>query len=150
MINHRVRSVSLAVGTLVLSVLAGASTPPNPVEAPAHTAAKGDWAPPGGRIGYVLTNEVSWGVRETPDHKEECPNGFNIGPREQFAQEFPKDGKKRTLAETQLKREAEIWSPDNSEHPRNAMCSKRCATPSWPGGSCSEPASMRRRKATSC
>src|ERR1700755_173598 len=100
--NRLRHSFSLSTAALLLPVLASASG----VDAP-----KGDWAPPGGRIGYVLTNEVSWGIRETPDHKEECPNGFNIGPREQFAEEFPKDGKKRTLAETQLKREAEIWAP---------------------------------------
>lgn len=70
-----------------------------------------DWAPPDGRIGYVLWHEISWGLRETPD-KEECPNGFNIGPREQFAELFPNDGEKRTLLETQLKREAEIWDPN--------------------------------------
>ncbi|MGH8444881.1 MAG: hypothetical protein ACREVL_06415, partial [Solimonas sp.] len=63
---------------------------------------------------YVLWDEISWGIRETPDHKEECPNGFNIGPREQFTALFPKDGKPRTLLETQLKREAEVWDPDTT------------------------------------
>jgi hypothetical protein len=75
--------------------------------------AASDWAPPDGRIGYVLWNEISWGLRETPT-KEECPKGFNIGPREQFAELFPKDGKKRTLMETQLAREAAIWDPDTT------------------------------------
>lgn len=86
----------------------------SPVLALADSAAPAgaDWAPPDGRIGYVVWHEVSWGVRETPDGKEECPNGFNIGPREQFAELFPKDGKKRTLTETQLMREAAIWDPD--------------------------------------
>src|ERR1700743_2946695 len=99
--NHSAQSFSLIVGALLLPVLVSAGGP----RAAPSAAPKDDWAPPGGGIGYVLTNEVSWGVRETPDHKEECPNGFNIGPREQFAKEFPKDGKKRTLVETQLKRE---------------------------------------------
>ncbi|WP_211213579.1 hypothetical protein [Solimonas variicoloris] len=99
-------------------LLGGSVTAAEPAAAPAtKSAAKAadgkDWAPPGGRIGYVLWDEVSWGLRETPN-KEECPNGFNIGPREQFAEEFPKDGKKRTLAETQLKREAAIWDPDTT------------------------------------
>jgi len=98
--------LSLIVSALLLPALAGAADSPTP--------SKDDSAPPGGRIGYVLTNEVSWGIRETTDHKEECPNGFNIGPREQFAKEFPKDGKKRTLVETQLKREAQIWAPDTT------------------------------------
>ena len=70
--------------------------------------------PPDGRIGYVVWHEVSWGVRETPDHKEECPKGFNIGPREQFSEAFPNDGRKRTLVETQLKREADVWMPDTT------------------------------------
>lgn len=90
-------------GALLLPALAGVAA--------ADTGAK-DWAPPGGRIGYVVWHEVSWGVRETPDAKEECPKGFNIGPREQFAELYPKDGKKRTLMETQLKREADIWDPN--------------------------------------
>jgi hypothetical protein len=113
--NHHAHSFSLIVGALLLPVWVSASDAPVPTTTvPKAEARKDDWAPPGGRIGYVLTNEVSWGVRETPDHKEECPNGFNIGPREQFAKQFPKDGKKRTLVETQLKREAQIWSPDTS------------------------------------
>jgi hypothetical protein len=98
-------AISLTMGALLLVPILAAAAP---------DAAPKDWAPPEGRIGYVLTTEVSWGIRETPDHKEECPQGFNIGPREQFAEEFPKDGKKRTLAETQLKREAEVWAPDTS------------------------------------
>jgi len=109
--NGNARSLAGFVGALLLPVLAGAS---GPIPTPKDTAAKPDWAPPGGRIGYVLTNEVSWGVRETADHKEECPDGFNIGPREQFSELYPKDGKKRTLAETQLKREAEVWAPDTT------------------------------------
>ena len=85
---------------------------PTPKAAPPAAPTPKSWTPPGGRIGYVLWHEVSWGLRETADHKEECPNGFNIGPREQFAALYPKDGKKRTLVETQLKREAEVWMPD--------------------------------------
>jgi hypothetical protein len=96
-------ALALALGGALLPTLGAAA---------AATPAAKDWAPPDGRIGYVVWHEVSWGVRETPDHKEECPKGFNIGPREQFAEEFPKDGKKRTLIETQLKREADVWMPD--------------------------------------
>lgn len=96
----------------VSSVKPEHSALPTPKAAPPAEAKH--WAPPDGKIGYVLWHEVSWGLRETADHKEECPNGFNIGPREQFAEEFPNDGKKRTLLETQLKREAEIWMPDTS------------------------------------
>src|SRR5271165_5357919 len=50
-------------------------------------------------IGYVLTNKY-WAVYETPGGRVECPNGFNDGPREQFAKLFPNDGKTRTLLQT--------------------------------------------------
>src|SRR6478752_6469894 len=101
--NRLPHTISLVVGALLLPVLAGASSDPQvpKADAPAAKDEVKDWKPPGVRIGYVLWHEISCGVRETPDHKEECPKGFNIGPREQFAEEFPKDGKKRTLAETQ-------------------------------------------------
>src|SRR5438874_12153269 len=59
-------------------------------------------------IGYVLTNKA-WAVYQTPDGKTECPKGLNDGPREQFTKLFPNDGKKRTLLETQLAREADVW-----------------------------------------
>ena len=45
-------------------------------------------APPGGRIGYVMT-DLFWAVYQTPDGREECPQGFNDGPREEFAVLFP-------------------------------------------------------------
>jgi len=66
------------------------------------------------RIGYVLTNK-SWAVYQTPDGKQESPNGFNDGPRAQFVKLFPNDGKKRTLAETQFAREADTWFPEANE-----------------------------------
>jgi hypothetical protein len=69
-----------------------------------------------GRIGYVLTNKY-WAVYQTPDGTAECPLGFNTGPREQFALLFPDDGTKRTLLETQLARESEIYHPGISEEP---------------------------------
>src|SRR6185312_2427186 len=65
-------------------------------------------------IGYVLTNKY-WAVYETPGGRAECPNGFNDGPREQFAKLFPNDGKTRTLLQTQLAREADTWFPANQE-----------------------------------
>lgn len=115
--RRRDLALTLATGALLLPVLAaaadGGGSPPKPAPASQASAEVKDYAPPGGRIGYVLWHEVSWGLRETPT-KDECPQGFNIGPREQFAEEFPKDGKKRTLVETQLKREAEIWDPDTT------------------------------------
>ncbi len=65
-------------------------------------------------IGYVLTNK-SWATYQTPDGKAECPKGFNDGPREQFKALFPESGKKRTLAETQFAREADVWFPSETE-----------------------------------
>ncbi len=77
--------------------------------APARGPVPDDWAPPDGRIGYVLWDEY-WGIRETPD-KQECPQGFNIGPREQFAILYPDDGKPRKLVDTQLAYESDVWFP---------------------------------------
>jgi hypothetical protein len=65
-------------------------------------------------IGYVMTNKV-WAVYQTADGKAECPDGLNDGPREQFKLLFPDDGKKRSLAETALAREAEVWFPSEQE-----------------------------------
>ncbi len=69
-----------------------------------------------GKIGYVLTNRY-WAVYQTPEGKTECPQGFNDGPREQFALLFPDDGTKRTLMETQLARESEVYFPGTSKEP---------------------------------
>ena len=64
-------------------------------------------APVDGRIGYAMTN-LFWAVYQTPDAKEECPQGFNDGPREQFAVLFPTlEG--ATVEETQLKQEVKTW-----------------------------------------
>jgi len=66
-------------------------------------------APRDGRIGYVMTN-LFWSVYQTPDGKEECPDGYNDGPREQFEILFPAD-RPRTVVDTQLKQEIETWLP---------------------------------------
>ena len=64
----------------------------------------------GGTIGYVVT-DAHWGGFQSPEGKEECPNGINkMGPREQFKADHPDGG---TLAETALKREGESWFPQN-------------------------------------
>ena len=65
--------------------------------------------PPGGRIGYVMTN-LFWSVYQTDDAKEECPRGFNDGPREQFAKLFP-NHEGMAIEETQLRQEIETWHP---------------------------------------
>ena len=67
-------------------------------------------------IGYALTMR-HWAIYQTPQGKVECPQGFNDGPREQFKLLFPDDGTKRTLLETQLARESEVWHPGTSNEP---------------------------------
>lgn len=66
------------------------------------------------RIAYAMTRRA-WAVHRTPGMKEECPNGLNDGPREQFAVLFPQGEKKWTLEETQLAREGDIYFPARSE-----------------------------------
>ena len=67
-----------------------------------------------GTIGYVVT-EAYWAVYQSPDGKEECPDGINkLGPREQFKADYPDGG---TLVDTALKRESESWFPQEyKEH----------------------------------
>lgn len=62
-------------------------------------------------IGYVLTSTRP-AIVASSDLKQECPDGLNDGPRERFKAEFPDDGTKRTLAQTQLAHEAAVWFPD--------------------------------------
>jgi hypothetical protein len=66
-------------------------------------------------IGYVMTAE-NRAIYETHTAKEECPSGFNDGPREQFKALYPAESK-RTVVGTQLAREAEIWWPGSSKEP---------------------------------
>lgn len=61
-------------------------------------------------IGYVMTS-LFWSVYQTEDAREECPRGFNDGPREQFEQLFP-NPTQMTVVDTQLKQEIETWHPD--------------------------------------
>jgi hypothetical protein len=72
-----------------------------------------DAAPQERRIAYALTS-YTWEIYQVPGHKTECPDGFNDGPREQFAALFPDNGTKRKLVDTQLLRENQIWRPDTS------------------------------------
>jgi len=65
-----------------------------------------------GKIGYVMT-DLFWAVYQTPDGKEECPSGYNDGPREQFEKLFP-EGSVRTVVDTQLKQESETWHPTDA------------------------------------
>jgi len=99
------RYPSAVLGLAVATMLFGAGS--------ADAAREGVPALDHGRIGYVLT-ERHWAVYETEDAKTQCPQGFNDGPREQFKKLFPDDGTKRTVLETQLKREGEQWHPSDA------------------------------------
>jgi hypothetical protein len=67
-------------------------------------------------IGYVLANYF-FAMYSTADGKSECPQGYNEGPIAQFEDLYPKDGPKRTVADTVLKREANIWFPSLEPEP---------------------------------
>ena len=73
------------------------------------------FVPPGGRIGYVMT-DLFWSVYQTPDGKEECPQGYNDGPREQFEALFS-DREQLTVVDTQLAQEIETWHPTTDPDP---------------------------------
>ncbi len=64
------------------------------------------------RIAYALKS-LYWSVYQTPDAKEECPDGLNTwGPRETFKALFPQDkGQKWTEEESHLAREIAGWFP---------------------------------------
>jgi hypothetical protein len=68
-----------------------------------------DFVPKDGKIGYAMT-DLYWSIYQTPNAKQECPKGFNDGPREQFDKLFPA-GRKRTVAATQLMLETKTWLP---------------------------------------
>ena len=70
-----------------------------------------------GRIGYVLT-ERHWAIYQTEGAKAECPQGFNIGPREQFDALYPEqEGAVRTEVDTRLQYEGRRFHRDMSEEP---------------------------------
>ena len=101
----RSKRISLSLGVAMSLSLAGASGATPREESPVLE---------NGVIGYVMT-ERFWAVYQTKDGKEECPQGFNDGNREEFKKIFPEDGKQRTVVETQLKREGEQWHPETAK-----------------------------------
>ncbi|MEO0436680.1 MAG: hypothetical protein AAF098_07215 [Pseudomonadota bacterium] len=66
-------------------------------------------SPQGREIAYVMT-DLFWSVYQTEDAREECPRGFNDGPREQFETLFA-DVTKHTVESSQLEREVATWHP---------------------------------------
>ena len=99
-------STASAAAATVLMGLSWAATP-------LHAA--DDTAPPGGTIAYVLTS-LHWATYQK-DPKVECPQGMNPGPREEFKVLFPEGGQKRTLIETQVRREIDGWYPTTAAEP---------------------------------
>jgi hypothetical protein len=67
-------------------------------------------------IGYVMTDE-HWALYETPGAKQECPKGFNLGPREQFKLLFPDPHAKLSVVDSQLARESAVWFPSTTKEP---------------------------------
>jgi hypothetical protein len=63
-----------------------------------------------GTNAYALT-AARWATYLDPKSPVSCPDGVNKGPREQFNLLYAEDGKPRTVADTQLKREIEYWFP---------------------------------------
>jgi hypothetical protein len=70
-------------------------------------------APRNREIGYVI-NDFEWALHQTEGAKTECPNGLNkLGPREQFKALYPENGAAKTIVDTQLAYESEVWWPSN-------------------------------------
>jgi hypothetical protein len=72
-------------------------------------AAPSSAAPADGHIGYVLTS-LNWAIYQGTQPEADCPDGTNVGPREQFATLFPAN-EKRNVIDTQLAREVRTWFP---------------------------------------
>ena len=96
--TRRLVAIGCAVAAITFTAVAG------------HAAEPTQSAPQDGKIAYALVS-LHWATYQTPDGKTECPNGYNVGPREQFTKLFPNDGTTRTLVETELRREIDGWFP---------------------------------------
>ncbi|MCC6914868.1 MAG: hypothetical protein IT566_14300, partial [Rhodospirillaceae bacterium] len=104
------KRISLAASAALVAAMGGAPA------SQAVTAGDAAAVIQNGTIGYVLT-ERHWAVLQSADGKKECPNGYNLGPREQFKLLFPEDGTKRTIMQTHIAREGETWHPSTSKEP---------------------------------
>lgn len=91
-----------------LSIIAAASAVAAlHTQTPAHAQSEG--ALREGRIGYVMT-DLFWSVYQSETGAEECPRGFNDGPREQFEVLYP-NYRELSVEQTQLKQEIQTWLP---------------------------------------
>lgn len=75
----------------------------------AQAVGAGNDAPRDGRIGYVMT-DLFWSVYQSDDAREECPRGFNDGPREQYQVLYP-DYRELDVRSTRLRQEIATWHP---------------------------------------
>ena len=100
----------MSVRSAMVAGLLGASIGAAALAGGAADGAASAFTPPGGKIAYALIS-LHWATFQSADGKVECPQGYNVGPREQYKQLFPDDGTTRTLAETELRREIDGWFP---------------------------------------
>jgi hypothetical protein len=112
-----VSSVLPAVAAILGLAALGSSA--SGAETATGTPATTPAAPPStlkdGTIAYVLTN-MYWDIY-SENMKAECPDGINQeGNREEFKQLFP-EGSKRTVVDTQLRREIDGWYPTTAPEP---------------------------------
>lgn len=67
------------------------------------------------KVGFALT-DMRWAVHQSSDATAECPQGLNeAGPTALFNALYPPTSTPRTLADTQLVREAAIWFPNGED-----------------------------------
>lgn len=92
---------SILIGATLIVIATGASAQ----EAPQVLGLKDR------TIGFALSS-TRWGIHETQDGKQECPNGFNMGPRDQIKALFPEGG---TVVGTQLAYESALRFPTDKE-----------------------------------
>lgn len=67
-------------------------------------------------IGYVMTH-LYWAIYQSEDASQDCPQGFNSGPRQQYEALFPSDGPTPTVTDAQLWMEGETWNPTPGPDP---------------------------------
>ncbi|GAB4523629.1 MAG: hypothetical protein Tsb0010_07720 [Parvularculaceae bacterium] len=86
--------------------------------ASANAGQGADAAPPlqDRTIGYVLTY-LYWSIYQSEDASQDCPQGFNSGPRQQYEALFPADGPTPTVTQAQLWMEGETWNPTPGPDP---------------------------------
>lgn len=63
-----------------------------------------------GEIGYVLT-DLYWSIYQSEDDQQDCPLGFNTGPRQQYEARFPATEPTPNILEARLALEGETWNP---------------------------------------